>query len=113
MTAEIMIFGSISLVSKRVHIGNYEKKVPPQRRKNRLWLAYVKFTSGRLHRCHLETRSATGGGTSSYGSIMHYSRKSRPRFAASPTLYVVVTDDTPRISPDKRNIPDSHPTSST
>src|SRR5260221_14183515 len=88
MTVEIMMFGSIEPVSKGVPTDNYEKKALPRRRKNRLWPAYVKCTSEPLHKCRQETRSATGGGISSYGSTMHCSRKSRQKSVASPTPFL-------------------------
>ena len=98
MTVGIMMSGSITLVSKRVRTGSYGKRAPPQKRKNRLWLAYVKFTSGQSDRCRRAARSATGGDTSSYGSIMHYSRKLRPRSVSECLSNMVVADVTPRIS---------------
>ena len=98
MMAGIMMSGSITLVSKRGRTGSYGKRVPPRRRNNRLWLVYVKFTSGRLDRCRQETRSATGGDTFSYGLIMHYSRKSRPRSVSERLPNIVVADVTHRIS---------------
>jgi len=89
--------GSITLVSKRVPTNNYEKKAPLRRRKNRPSLAYVKCTSGQLHKYRQGPRSAIGGDTSSYGSITHYSRKLRPRSALSRLPSAAITNARSRI----------------